>query len=105
MIALPSEVRRLYSDLSRHVKECHLLFEFPEFFLMICSVHMCTKPKDPYRKCSVPICVRYSRDARYLIFDSDMTIFFNSFWPIADTDIFPIVWKPHQVSPCAEIIS
>ncbi len=65
MIALPSELRRLYSDLSRHVKECHLLFEFPEKNVMICSVHMRTKPKDPYRKCSVRMCVRYSRDAQF----------------------------------------
>ncbi len=30
---------------------------------------------------------------------SDMPIFFNTFWPIADanTDTFPIVWKQHQV--------
>ncbi len=28
-----------------------------------------------------------------------MPIFFNSFWPIADTDIFHFVWKQQQIYP------
>ncbi len=54
--------RRLYSDLSCHIKDCQngiYLFEFPEKKKKkkncIHSVHMHTEPKDPYRNGSVRI--------------------------------------------------